>query len=359
MSSLLCMCMNSVAFYCATNKIANLRGLPRELCEKIFNIMKQEYAITPSSLSLFSGCNFQSISLRCNQTQPVHRVFLYENHLLFNRFNSFTPLLTDPMDDLTNTTITPITDYHLAPLYNFPYLEKLDLTNCFHIENLCSLAGLTRLVSLALSNCILVRDEEMVHLRGLCNLVELRMDGVRISEVGISTLTPLTQLKQLYLHNNPLLSSATVHILSVNFPCLRSLSFGYSSEMTPENVTQLFTLTKLIALDLRNFPHVRSKFGEKQTALNSAMREMRHLKYLNMSISGVYISDESLWKCLDISGLDALDLEVIVSHDIFALEPVLSGSSALHKSLNAVALKYCHIAPSTLRYPCLDHLSFF
>lgn len=360
MTTLLSLCLRATARFCSTNEIHCISNLHPDLCEKIFLILKREYVLTPAVVSLFSGCGLKSISLQCNQSTPIHRIFMFEHHLLFNPYTKSTSHLSDPLDELMYTTTTPITDLHLNVLSTFHDLERLDLTNCYHIENLAGLSGLTRLTSLSLANCILIKDQQMEHLRGLCSLVELRLDGVKISEKGILFLSTLTQLEQLWLHNNPLLSSATVYALS-NFPSLHSLSFGYSAEITPENVKHLFAMTNLTSLDLRNFPHTYitgPKFSDKQKALNTAMGNIQHLKYLNISISGVYMSDEFLWRGLDISTLDALDIELIVSHDIFALEPILSESSKSKKKINAIALKYCHIAVSTLTFPALINLTF-
>lgn len=93
------------------------------------------------------------------------------------------------LDALMHTTATSITDHHLQALAAFTQLSHLDLTNCSHISSLAPLTPLTALRSLALSNCILLTDSQMSHLQTLTNLLELRLDGVKISEKGVSSPT--------------------------------------------------------------------------------------------------------------------------------------------------------------------------
>lgn len=93
------------------------------------------------------------------------------------------------LDALMHTTATSITDHHLQALASFTQLSHLDLTNCSHISSLAPLTPLTALRSLALSNCILLTDSQMSHLQTLTNLLELRLDGVKISEKGVSSPT--------------------------------------------------------------------------------------------------------------------------------------------------------------------------
>jgi hypothetical protein len=103
---------------------------------------------------------------------------------------------------LRSVTLAVITDAGLASLAPLTGLQQLDLSECDNITDagLASLAPLTGLQQLGLSRCDKITDVGLASLAPLTGLQQLDLSRCRnITDAGLASLAPLTGLQQLGL----------------------------------------------------------------------------------------------------------------------------------------------------------------
>jgi len=117
-------------------------------------------------------------------------------------------------------------------------------------EDLAHLRGLTRLRTLDLHKCKLIRDAALAHLKGLTALEELDLSQCRnISDAGLAHLGSLTQLKDLDLGKCKRISDAGLAHLK-GLTALERLDLRFCEGITDAGLAHLGALTRLKDLNL-------------------------------------------------------------------------------------------------------------
>jgi GTPase SAR1 family protein len=144
-----------------------------------------------------------------------------------------------------------LTDEGLAHLAALTSLTKLDLSGCRNLtdEGLAHLAGLTSLTTLSLNECKNLTNEGLAHLTGLTSLTTLDLSEYgRLTDEGLAHLAGLTSLSMLDLLNCRTLTDEGLARIAV-LTSLTTLDLG-GCEMTGEGLAHLVALTSLTTLNL-------------------------------------------------------------------------------------------------------------
>ncbi len=194
---------------------------------------------------------------------------------------------------------TSVTDKGLGWVKKVSTLEAIDLRDCAISDaGLKQLIGLQKLKVLKLSGkngkCS-VGDEGMESVARLKNLKVLAVDFLWVSELGIETLQPLSQLQELYMAETTIGNPALE--LMANFPKLKKV------RLAQNQIDDLSGLAKL-----KNLEDVDLSQCALLTDSNMApLKDLGKLKKLNLW--RVNISDEGIKPLQGLKTLEWLNLD--------------------------------------------------
>lgn len=144
-----------------------------------------------------------------------------------------------------------LTDRDLQHIENHTALQHLTLEgnsgNYVTDAGLASLAGLTDLQFLNLSNCRRITDSGLRHLQQLAKLRTLRLNRINIDGSGLANLSGHKHLSKLYLSGSGITDESLVHLATMSR--LRTLDLE-DTKITDSGLVQLAGLHRLEHLKL-------------------------------------------------------------------------------------------------------------
>ncbi len=195
---------------------------------------------------------------------------------------------------LPSSRDSQVTDAGLANLANMTAITALDLKRHTHVTSaaLGYLRGMPRLTHLWMSE---TQVDDLSPISQLTGLVDLRLDGTRITDAGLAPAAEFTNLSFLDIERTPITDAGLAHLRKLTR--LKRLSL-YKTRVTDTGLSHLAGLTALKSLDLAD------------TAVRGA--GLVHLAGLpaldTVSVHGTKVNDASLAQVVKLRRLAWLDL---------------------------------------------------
>lgn len=214
------LCLQVLARY--IDVCPSLEFIPSELCDRLFEIVLEQYPPTPQTLRLLASLSPANITtLNLTQLKPL------EERPLLALLGETPEIRVLLLQDDPKGTLTPKLLARLAAAGRTT-LHTLSLTKCVGLDNgaLKNVAAFTRLESLRLDGWKKLTSQGLGHLVALPNLKELSL--AKCSQ--ISTLEPLAKL------------IPRLHFLNISFTGIRGKAAGDAMQSLAKSSTKLKTL---------------------------------------------------------------------------------------------------------------------
>lgn len=204
--------------------------------------------------------------------------------------------------------------FHPSKLvHEFPYVQKLDISECLEDVNADSIGFLQLLQNLKELNLgrhhryisTTITDNCIVQLKSFKRLQTLNLaQCVHVSDAGLEYISRhLLSLTDINISGCVAVTDAGVEFLA-SLKNLVSIEIPWCLKLTDRSIEALTVCTGLKKLNISGCQMIT----EKGIRLISAFREMEHLNLLNTGYSRICVTDESLYELRELEKLESLSI---------------------------------------------------